>query len=149
MVQKLKKDLRIFELFCISSGAMISSGLFVLPGIAFSEAGPSVVFSYIIAGIFIIPAFLSTAELATAMPKAGGNYFFTNRSLGPWIGTLVGLSDWFSLALKSAFALIGIGSFALLFFPGIGEMQIKIIAVTFCVLSIIINIAGKIGRAHV
>lgn len=142
MVQKLKKDLRIFELFCISSGAMISSGLFVLPGIAFSEAGPSVVFSYIIAGIFIIPAFLSTAELATAMPKAGGNYFFTNRSLGPWIGTLVGLSDWFSLALKSAFALIGIGSFALLFFPGIGEMQIKIIAVTFCVLSIIINIAG-------
>lgn len=142
MVQKLKKDLRIFELFCISSGAMISSGLFVLPGIAFSDAGPSIIFSYIIASLFIIPAFLSTTELATAMPRAGGNYFFTDRSLGPWIGTLVGLSDWFSLALKSAFALIGIGSFTLLFFPGIGEIQIKIIAVIFCVISIIVNITG-------
>jgi len=142
MSQKLKKDLRVFELFCISSGAMISSGLFVLPGIAFSQAGPSIVLSYFIASILIIPAFLSTAELATAMPKAGGNYFFTDRSLGPWIGTLVGLSDWFSLALKSAFALIGIGSFMLLFFPGLGEMQIKIIAVAFCIISVIVNISG-------
>ncbi|MBM3713608.1 MAG: amino acid permease, partial [Actinobacteria bacterium] len=142
MSEKLKKDLTVFELFCISSGAMISSGLFVLPGIAFSDAGPSVIFSYIIASVFIIPALLSTAELATAMPKAGGNYFFTDRSLGPWIGTLVGLSDWFSLALKSAFALIGIGTFALLFFPNLGEMQIKIIAVTFCMISVIVNITG-------
>ena len=142
MSQKLKKDLRVFELFCIASGAMISSGLFVLPGIAFSQAGPSVILSYFIASILIIPAFLSTAELATAMPKAGGNYFFTDRSLGSWIGTLVGLSDWFSLALKSAFALIGIGTFMLLFFPGLGEMQIKIIAVAFCIISVIVNISG-------
>jgi basic amino acid/polyamine antiporter, APA family len=142
MVRKLKKDLGIFDLFCISSGAMISSGLFVLPGLAFARAGPSVIVSYIIASVVIIPAFLSTTELATAMPRAGGNYFFADRSMGPWVGTLVGLSDWFSLALKSAFALIGIGSFAMLLFPGITDIQIKIIAVSFCVILAIINVAG-------
>jgi amino acid transporter len=140
--QKLKKDLKLFELFCISTGAMISSGLFVLPGIAFTAAGPSVIISYLIASLLIIPAFLSTAELATAMPKAGGNYFFTDRSIGPWVGTLVGMSDWFSLALKSAFALIGIGSFLLLFFPDFTEIQIKAVAIIFCLISVVVNIAG-------
>ena len=43
------------------------------------------------------------------MPKSGGVYFFTHRSLGPLFGTFAGLASWFSLSLKSAFALVGIG----------------------------------------
>ena len=57
---------------------MISSGLFVLPGIAFAKAGPAVIISYGLASLIVIPAFLSKAELSTAMPKAGGTYFFIN-----------------------------------------------------------------------
>ena len=45
------------------------------------------------------------------------------------MGTLGGLAAWFSLAFKSAFALLGIGIFALLFNPGLSILQIKIIAV--------------------
>ena len=79
----LKKELGLLELFCISSGAMISSGLFVLPGIAFAKAGPSVILAYLLASMMIIPTMLSKAELATAMPKTGGNFFFIDRSMGP------------------------------------------------------------------
>jgi amino acid permease len=35
----LKRELGLFEVFCIASGAMISSGLFVLPGLAYVKQG--------------------------------------------------------------------------------------------------------------
>ncbi|UCE74182.1 MAG: amino acid permease, partial [Methanomassiliicoccales archaeon] len=139
---KLKKDLGLLEVFCISSGAMISSGLFVLPALAYSKAGPFVIFAYIIAAIMVIPTILSKAELVTAMPKTGGIFFFTDRSMGPAMGTLGGLAAWFSLAFKSAFALLGIGIFALLFNPGLSIFQIKIIAVVCVIFFMLVNLFG-------
>jgi len=85
---------------------MISSGLFILPGIAFAIAGPAVALSYAIAGILMIPTMLSKVELGTAMPKSGGSYFFIERSLGPLVGTVAGLANWISIALKTSFALV-------------------------------------------
>jgi len=138
----LKKDLGLVDIFCIASGAMISSGLFVLPGLAFKSAGPAVILSYAIAGVLIIPAVLSKAELVTAMPKAGGTYFFIDRSMGPMMGTIGGFAAWFSLAFKSAFALVGIGLFAVLINPFLSEIQIKLISVLFCIIFAVINIFG-------
>jgi amino acid transporter len=138
----LRRELGLLEIFCIASGAMISSGLFILPGLAFSKAGPAVLLSYGIASLFVIPALLSKAELATAMPKAGGTYFFIDRSMGPMMGTIGGFAAWFSLAFKSAFALVGIGVFVILLNPGFTELQMKLVAVFFCVLFAVINIIG-------
>lgn len=142
MSYKLKKELGLLSLFCIASGAMISSGLFILPGLVFAKAGPSIIISYLLASFLMIPTIFSKAELATAMPKAGGNYFFIDRSMGPYVSTIGGLSDWFSLSLKSTFALLGIGMFALILNPGITEMQIKFIAVACCLFSTIVNTIG-------
>ena len=138
--QILQKKLNLIDVFSIASGAMISSGLFVLPGLAFAKAGPAVVVAYILAGLIVIPGMLAQIELSTAMPKAGGSYFFIERSMGTVAGTLGGFSSWFSLALKSAFALIGIGAFANLLFPGLSEIHIKVIAIAFCLLFALINI---------
>ena len=140
--KSLKRDLGLFEVFCIASGAMISSGLFVLPGLAYAKTGSSVIFSYLIASLLIVPTLLSKAELATAMPKAGGDYFFIDRSMGPAIGTIGGFASWFSLASKTAFALIGIGAFVHLFNPGLTDMNLKIIAIIFCIIFTIINLFG-------
>ena len=41
-MNRLKKELNLADVFSIASGAMISSGLFILPGIAFMKAGPAV-----------------------------------------------------------------------------------------------------------
>ncbi|AQQ09747.1 putative amino acid permease YhdG [Sedimentisphaera cyanobacteriorum] len=105
---KLERSLSMLDVFCLSSGAMISSGLFVLPAIAYSQAGPAAVLSYIFASLLIVPGLLSKVELATAMPRSGGTYFYVQRSLGSLWGIFTGLANWFSLALKSAFAIIGI-----------------------------------------
>lgn len=104
---QLKKQLGSLDVFAMAAGAMISSGLFVLPAIAYAKAGPAVILSYLFASILIIPSAFSQAELATAMPRAGGTYFYVERSLGPIWGLFGGLANWFSVALKSAFAIVG------------------------------------------
>jgi APA family basic amino acid/polyamine antiporter len=144
----LKKQLGFFDLFCIASGTMISSGLFVLPAFVYQDIGPSACISYVIGSLLIIPAMLSQAELATAMPKAGGTYFFIDRSMGSGLGTLGGLASWFSLSFKSAFALLGIGAFLTIIFPDATNIHIKLVAVGCCLLFTFLNLfsvkhAGK------
>ena len=56
------------------------------PGIAAAKTGSSVVLAYFLASVLAVPALLSKAELATAMPRAGGVYYFLDRSLGPMVG---------------------------------------------------------------
>lgn len=138
----LKKELGLLDIFCIASGAMISSGLFILPALAYAKTGPVVVFAYILAGILALPTVFTKAELATAMPKAGGIYFFIERSMGAPAGTVGGFASWFSLSFKSAFALVGIGIFATLINPNITEIQIKLIAVGCCLFFMFVNIIG-------
>ncbi|KPJ70593.1 hypothetical protein AMJ52_09720 [candidate division TA06 bacterium DG_78] len=138
----LKKGLGLLDVFAIASGAMISSGLFILPGLAFAKAGPAMILSYLIAGILVIPAIFSKAELVTAMPKAGGDYFYITRSLGMGAGTISGFASWFSLSLKSAFALIGMGIFALLLNPTLATHEIKFIAIGLCLIFMVINLIG-------
>ena len=111
-ISSLKRELGLLTVFSIATGAMISSGLFVLPGLAFAKAGPAVILSYALASALILPVMLSKAELSTAMPRAGGSYFYIERSLGPLAGTVAGLSNWLSIALKGAFALVGLGALA-------------------------------------
>lgn len=138
----LKKELGLLGVFAIASGAMISSGLFILPGLAFLRAGPAMILSYIIAGILVLPTIFSKAELVTAMPKAGGDYFYITRSMGAVAGTIAGLASWFSLSLKSAFALVGMGIFTLLINPTLSMSEIKLIAIALCVIFMLINLIG-------
>lgn len=145
----LKRQLTLLNAFSIGAGAMVSSGLFVLPGLIYGRIGPAVILAYLTAGLLYIPTILSKSELSTAMPKAGGNYFFVTRGLGALAGTVGGLADWFSVTLKSAFALIGIGAFARLVFPGLGEEGFKLVAASGAVLFTLLNlfsvkIAGKV-----
>ena len=136
----LVRQLGKLDLFCIAAGAMISSGLFVLPGLVYAKVGPAVILAYIFAGILVLPALFTKAELTTAMPRAGGSYFFIERSMGATAGTIGGFASWLSLSLKSAFSLIGIGAFATLVNPNLTEWHIKIIAAGFCVFFTVLNL---------
>ncbi len=152
---ELKRSLGFAEVFCIASGAMISSGIFILPSLAFLYSGPAIIFSYLLGAVFIIPAMLSKAELATAMPKSGGSYYFTNTSLGPLFGTFAGFTNWLSLAMKSAFALLGIGIFLQLLVPESvnfdTELVVKILAVLCTLFFMVMNILSvkESGRFQV
>jgi len=151
MSGNLKKKLGFLEVFSISTGAMISSGLFILPAVVYPKAGPSILLSYFIAALLVVPAMLSKAELATAMPKSGGSYFFVHRSLGSLFGTFAGLAAWFSLSLKSAFALVGIGIFLAPLVPVFPGYMVKLIAVACTLFFTVLNIMSvkESGRFQV
>jgi len=61
--KQLRRDISLLGVFCIATGAMISSGLFILPGIASAKVGPALFLSYILASLFALPTVLSQAEL--------------------------------------------------------------------------------------
>ncbi|MFH1477028.1 MAG: amino acid permease [Verrucomicrobiota bacterium] len=134
----LKKSLGLLDVFCIAAGAMISSGIFVLPGLAYAKAGPAVVIAYLLAGMLAATGLLSTAELTTAMPKAGSDYFFITRSMGPAIGTIAAVLNWASFSLKSAFALVGMGAVIRLLAP----IDIRVSGMLIGLVFITINLLG-------
>ncbi|MCG8420583.1 MAG: APC family permease [Proteobacteria bacterium] len=136
--RRLDKKLTFFDVYAISTGAMFSSGFFLLPGIAFAEAGHAVVLAYLCAGLLIIPAMLSVAELSTAMPRAGGAYFFLDRALGPVAGTIGGLGTWMAMILKTAFAFVGVGAYLRLFL----DVPITAVAIALTLAFTAVNIVG-------
>lgn len=144
----LEKKFGLWAVFAIASGAMISSGLFVLPGLAFRHAGPAMILAYALAGVLNIPTMLAQAELATAMPKSAGSYFVVERSLGAFLGTTAGLINWSAISLKAAFALVGIGTMAELLVPGSSPFLIKIVAIAATLAFGAINLVSVEGTGR-
>lgn len=140
---RLPKELTLRDVYTIATGATLSAGLFLLPGLAAAQAGPAIVLCYMLAAVPLVPAMLAVVELATAMPRAGGAYYFLDRSLGPLAGTIGGLGTWLALVLKTAFALVGIGAYSALIFGESDPMTMRAIAAGFAVLFGLLNAAGS------
>jgi APA family basic amino acid/polyamine antiporter len=137
----LDRSLGLYTTMMISMGAMIGSGIFVLPALAYKKAGAAAVLAYVLSALVVLPAALSKAEMATAMPESGGTYLYIDRALGPLFGTIAGIGAWFSLTFKSSFALVGLGAYLLVFAPAL-EGSLTAIALGLGVLVVILNIAG-------
>ena len=140
----LKKELGLLDVYAVATGATLSSGFFLLPGLAAAQAGEVIPLAYLVAGMCLIPGLLSMMELATAMPRAGGIYYFLDRSMGPLVGTVGGFGTWTTLVLKSAFALVGLGAYLRLYFPDAPAVPI---AVSFALGFGTLNLLGvkKVG----
>jgi len=135
---ELKKNISVIGVFSISTGAMISSGIFILPGLAFQRAGAGTFLSYLLAGVLALLGIFSIIELSTAMPKAGGDYFFINRTFGPLFGTLSGFLGWFALSLKTAFAIFGISKILYVYW----NLPILPVSGFLCLVFLMVNLAG-------
>ncbi|MEM1415460.1 MAG: amino acid permease [Myxococcota bacterium] len=146
-MKKLERRLGLTSVIAISIGAMLGSGLFVLPGLASALTGPSIFLAYAAAAVLVLPAALSKAELATAMPTSGGTYVYIDRAFGPLAGTIAGLGLWLSLLLKSAFALVGFGAYLAV----LVDLPLTPTALALLALVVLLNVMGvkKVGRVQV
>jgi basic amino acid/polyamine antiporter, APA family len=95
----------------VGLGTMVGAGIFVLSAEAAAVAGPAAAFSFIIAGLIVLPIAMSISELATAMPQEGGSYHLISQTLGAFPGAIVGPANWLGLIFATAFYLIAFGRF--------------------------------------
>jgi len=143
--EELAKDLGLVSAMTIGIGTMIGAGIFVLPGVAANAAGPIVVVSFVVGGVIAMVNALSVSELGTAMPKAGGGYYYINKALGPMFGSIAGMGDWMGLAFASAFYCIGFGQYLAVFvgLPGVAFLNpIQVGALVAGVLFVGVNYVG-------
>jgi Gamma-aminobutyrate permease and related permeases len=147
MAKELERDLGLPSVLAISIGAMVGSGIFILPALAMKMAGPAVVLAYLLAGVLVLPAALSKAEMATAMPEAGGTYVYIERGMGPLLGTIAGIGTWFSLSFKGALALVGGAPYIVLLF----DVPPQALALGIAGVLIVVNLLGvkQTGRIQV
>lgn len=117
--QELARDLGFLEAYTIGVGTMIGAGIFVLPGIVANNAGPAGMISFAIGGVVSLLTALSLSELATGMPKAGGSYYYVNRAMGSFFGSVVGWSMWAGLMFATAFYMLGFGQYLTFFYGNI------------------------------
>jgi len=144
MPSGLKRDLGLAETTAIAVGAMVGSGIFILPGIAYVTAGSAAVIAFLLAAVLVLPAALSASEMATAMPEDGGPYLFVERGMGPLMGTIAGVGTWMMLSLKSALALVGGVPYLVYVEPSLAEL-ITFLAVGLALFFTVVNLVSAEG----
>jgi APA family basic amino acid/polyamine antiporter len=117
---RLERSLGLWQLTAIGVGGIIGAGIFTLAGtVANGTAGPSVLVSFLIAGMASAAAALSYAEFAGLIPKAGSAYTYGYAVLGEIAGWFIGWDLLLEYTAIVAVVAIGIsGYFGFL----VGEM---------------------------
>ena len=82
---ELKRDLGIWTAAAIVVGTVIGSAIFLVPNDMVKSVGsPGMVFAvWIFGGMLTLFGALSYAELAAALPQAGGEYVYLREAYGP------------------------------------------------------------------
>jgi APA family basic amino acid/polyamine antiporter len=87
---ELKRDLGIWAALAIVVGTVIGSGIFRVPQSMILNVGtvPLVFLVWVVGGVLSLAGALTYAELAAAMPGAGGEYVYLTEAYGPLWGFL-------------------------------------------------------------
>ena len=121
---ELVRGLSLLDATLLIVGSVIGSGIFFAPSImAGYLQGPGLLLGlWVLGGLLTLAGALSYAELAAAMPRAGGQYVFLSEAFSPLFGFLYGWT--LLLAINTGFVAAVAVAFAKtlgFFVPGIGE----------------------------
>jgi amino acid transporter len=86
----LKRDLGLFTLVSLGVGSIIGSGMFAMPAVMGSVAGPALILAVILTGIVTTFLAIAYAELGSAFPLTGGPYSLPRLALGDYGGFVMG-----------------------------------------------------------
>lgn len=89
----------------------IAAGILRTPGDVASHLPSPAWFlgAWIAGGVYALMGAMTMAELATAIPKSGGQYVYARRALGEYAGFVIGWTDWLSSAASIAAVAIALG----------------------------------------
>jgi len=100
---RLRRILGPIQLTSLGVGAIIGAGIFVATGAAaHNVAGPSLMLSYVVAGLTCVFAALCYAEFASMVPVAGSAYTYAYATLGEMLAWIIGWDLVLEYAVGSA-----------------------------------------------
>ncbi|HZJ03737.1 MAG TPA: amino acid permease [Thermoleophilia bacterium] len=105
------RDLGLFEATMIGIGAMIGAGIFVLSGLAAGEAGPAAILAFALNGVVTLLTAFVYAELASAIPRAGGGYSFVRMAFAGAPGFVAGWMLWFAYTVACSLYALGFAGY--------------------------------------
>jgi APA family basic amino acid/polyamine antiporter len=109
-------------------GNTIGAGILRTAGSVAADLPNGAVFLavWIAGGLYAFLGSAQVAELGTAIPRAGGQYAFSSRALGPYAGFIVGMSDWLSTCGSTAAVSIVIGEYAGALVPALASARVAV-----------------------
>lgn len=154
--ENLDRTIGLTGALTIGTGTMIGAGIFVFPGLAAGRVGPAAAVSFGIGAVIALLVALPTSELATAMPKSGGGYYFISRGLGALPGAIVGIGLVFGLTFATAFYLVGFGEYVvqILVEAGVAETSgiaigpVGVVSAAGVVLSVALTVLSVFGTEN-
>lgn len=88
---QLKQTLGAFDLVLLGVGAIVGTGIFILPGtVAAQHSGPAIVFSFIIAAVVCALAGMCYSEFSSSVPVTGSAYTYGYIVFGELVAWIVG-----------------------------------------------------------
>ncbi len=124
---EFKKSLGFLDSTALVAGSMIGSGIFIVSAdIARNVGSPGwMLIEWVITGIMTIFAALSYGELASMMPRAGGQYVYLREAFNPLAGFLYGWT-FFTVIQTGTIAAVGMAfaKFAGVLVPWFSESNI-------------------------
>ncbi len=119
----LQRVLGLWSAISIVIGTVIGSGIFLVPSTMIHYLGSveKLFIVWVIAGVLSLFGALTYAELAAAMPEAGGEYVYLSAAYGPFWGYLYGWTQ-FWVAKSGSIATLAAGFYTYLtaFYPVLG-----------------------------
>lgn len=88
---KLKKSITWVKGAALTVGAVLGSGILVLPAIAAEMAGPASILSWILMGIFSLPMVITIGMMSSKFPNSGGLAAYAKQGFGDFSGELTGI----------------------------------------------------------
>jgi amino acid transporter/nucleotide-binding universal stress UspA family protein len=149
------RDLGLFDATMIGVGAMIGAGIFVLTGIAAGVSGPASILAFALNGAVTLLTAFAYAELASAIPRAGGGYSYVRLAFPGAMGFVSGWMLWFAYTVACSLYALGFAGYFWEVFhkytPGIAEhlfgaagtyLPIAVITVVIGFIFLSLNVRG-------
>ncbi|ASJ04698.1 amino acid permease [Thermococcus barossii] len=149
---ELSRGLSLVHLMMMGMGMMIGAGVFVATGIAIGFAGPGgILVAFALNGLIAFFSAMSFAELASALPTAGGAYTYIDEAFKGIVGFISGWMNWFALTVAGSLYAITFATYTVFliedtpWFINLGlesELVIKLLALAIALVFIVINYIG-------
>lgn len=137
--EKLQKNLKGRHMQMIAIGGAIGVGLFYGSADAIKLAGPSIIFAYLLGGIFILFIMRALGELAADNPNSGSFSEYATQYFGRFAGFFTGWTYWLECTLCIMAEITAIGAYVQFWAPGFPKWITSLICL---IVLVCINLLG-------